>query len=81
MRCPSTFTLAAEQKFTEALKLYDEALRIDTRNEEALLQRGHANLKARRIKKVLPGPGVATETAAAGAETTAIPAPAPVPSV
>jgi len=42
--------LVKQEKVDEALKLYDGALRIDPGNEQALLQRGYANLKARRFK-------------------------------
>src|SRR5947209_19102968 len=42
--------LAKDQKFTEAFKLYDQAIRTDSGSAEAYFRRGMANLKARRIK-------------------------------
>src|SRR4051794_11463070 len=42
--------LAKEQKFAEALKVFDQAIRTEATNSELFLHRGLINLKARRIK-------------------------------
>jgi small subunit ribosomal protein S6 len=67
----------------QKLRINETVLRFLTVNRETELKRtkkGDAK-KARRIKKVLPGPATGTEAAAATSETTAIPAPATVTAV
>ena len=71
----------------QKLRINETVLRFLTVNRDTELKRtkkGDAK-KARRIKKVLPGPGAdataATAATAATSETTAIPAPAAEPAV
>src|SRR6476660_2013899 len=51
--------LVQEQKLSEAMKLYDGALRLDPAYPKAYLQRGLANVKARRLKEALADCGKA----------------------